>query len=146
MKDRRCKIMYVSPDFLSYLLNRKFGEIIHLPLIEMPEDAVIVNVDYSIQHQAFAIIINHPSFEFIPYGDLLPNLIPESEPYIFAIKTKDYCPHCFEKLNLDSFKEIHDRCPHCNQQISFLKRCDGTDEFYSVTSMNPEMYARYMNR
>jgi len=84
-KERRYKILLVSPETIIELLNNwKTKDAVILPELNLPEGTNIINVYWSNQRQTFEIVLEHHTFDIVLDGAMLPIL---NDIYITIVET-----------------------------------------------------------
>ena len=81
MKSRRLCRVFVYPDLLWALLHGwKQGEFLQLPRFkDLPKDEVLRDTYYDYDRAMFGFILEHPSFDEVPEGYVMPTHETELE-------------------------------------------------------------------
>ena len=69
-EERRWKRMMVDPR----LMGEMFFGLAEIVETTLPPDAECVLVDWDVNRQMFHFVYEHPSFEPVPFGDIIPDL------------------------------------------------------------------------
>jgi hypothetical protein len=75
-KDRRYKILYVSPELLMNALFAGGLSNTSITVEGMPTDCQIVGVHYSEDRISFAFMLYHESFDIVPEVNCIPTISP----------------------------------------------------------------------
>ena len=71
MKERRIKILWITPEVLLPIFSGK--EIYNITDNRLPEGCKIRHINYSVERDALAITIEHESFNNVPPGEWPPS-------------------------------------------------------------------------
>jgi hypothetical protein len=63
--ERRLRIIYVTPELVIHLAT---GMTFEVAENDIPAGAIVRNVAYSPEKHAFAVLLQHDSFEYVPLG------------------------------------------------------------------------------
>lgn len=69
----RLKILFIDPTFLISLFTRGAAWLLSTGL---PADAQVLDCGYSPERRGFYLTVQHPSFDPVPSGEILPTVFP----------------------------------------------------------------------
>ena len=78
---RQLAIMYIQPEMILSVVQATMDDCLVLSITGTPPGSKCVAVNYSPERRAFALCIEHDSFEDVPMGQLLPEIIAQCHRY-----------------------------------------------------------------